>query len=43
MGGRTRLRASEIIEWPSDGHNGAALAFGADGMLFVTQRRRQRG
>jgi glucose/arabinose dehydrogenase/mono/diheme cytochrome c family protein len=25
-----------IIEWPSDGHNGAALAFGRDGLLFVT-------
>lgn len=25
-----------IIEWPSDGHNGAALAFGGDGRLFVT-------
>jgi glucose/arabinose dehydrogenase len=25
-----------VIEWPSDGHNGAALAFGADGRLFVT-------
>ena len=25
-----------IIEWPSDGHNGAALAFGRDGRLFVT-------
>ena len=26
----------EIIQWPSDGHNGVALAFGLDGMLFVT-------
>lgn len=25
-----------IIEWPSDGHNGAALGFGHDGMLYVT-------
>lgn len=25
-----------IIEWPSDGHNGAAMAFGLDGMLYVT-------
>ncbi len=25
-----------VIEWPSDGHNGAALAFAADGTLFVT-------
>lgn len=25
-----------IIEWPSDGHNGAALAFSNDGLLFVT-------
>lgn len=25
-----------IIEWPSDGHNGGGLAFGADGKLFVT-------
>ncbi|MDP3069326.1 MAG: PQQ-dependent sugar dehydrogenase [Opitutaceae bacterium] len=25
-----------IIEWPSDGHNGGGIAFGADGMLFVT-------
>lgn len=25
-----------VLEWPSDGHNGAALAFGGDGRLFVT-------
>ncbi|MEO8351371.1 MAG: PQQ-dependent sugar dehydrogenase [Chthoniobacteraceae bacterium] len=25
-----------IIEWPSDGHNGGATAFGNDGMLYVT-------
>ena len=25
-----------VIEWPSDGHNGAALAFANDGLLFVT-------
>ena len=25
-----------IIEWPSDGHNGAALAFANDGTLFVS-------
>lgn len=28
--------ALTIIEWPSDGHNGAAPAFGKDGMLYVT-------
>ena len=28
--------ATVIIEWESDGHNGAAIAFGTDGMLFVT-------
>ena len=25
-----------IIEWPSDGHNGAAITFGLDGMLYIT-------
>jgi uncharacterized repeat protein (TIGR03806 family) len=25
-----------IIEWPSNGHNGGAVAFGLDGMLYVT-------
>jgi glucose/arabinose dehydrogenase/mono/diheme cytochrome c family protein len=28
--------ALTIIEWPSAGHNGAAVAFGNDGMLYVT-------
>lgn len=28
--------AVTIKEWHSDGHNGAALAFGIDGMLYVT-------
>lgn len=27
---------TKIIEWQSDGHNGLALAFGPDGMLYVT-------
>ncbi len=31
-----RSRAQVIIEWDSDGHNGAAIAFGHDGMLYVT-------
>ena len=25
-----------IIEWESNGHNGAAVAFGSDGMLYIT-------
>lgn len=25
-----------MIEWPSDGHNGAAMSFGLDGMMYVT-------
>lgn len=28
--------AKEIIAWESDGHNGGAVAFGSDGMLYVT-------
>jgi glucose/arabinose dehydrogenase len=28
--------AKEIIAWDSDGHNGADMTFGADGMLYVT-------
>jgi uncharacterized repeat protein (TIGR03806 family) len=28
--------AKTIIEWESDGHNGAAVCFGSDGMLYVT-------
>ncbi|HWB13777.1 MAG TPA: PQQ-dependent sugar dehydrogenase [Pirellulales bacterium] len=28
--------AVTIIEWPSAGHDGAALAFGSDGMLYIT-------
>ncbi len=28
--------AKLIIEWESDGHNGAAVCFGLDGMLYVT-------
>lgn len=28
--------ALTIIEWESDGHNGAAICFGTDGMLYVT-------
>lgn len=28
--------ATVIIEWESDGHNGAAIAFGKDGMMYVT-------
>ncbi len=28
--------ALTIIEWPSAGHNGAAVDFGTDGMLYVT-------
>lgn len=28
--------AQVIIEWDSNGHNGAALAFGSDGMLYVS-------
>ena len=28
--------AFTIIEWESDGHNGAAMCFGNDGMLYVT-------
>jgi glucose/arabinose dehydrogenase len=28
--------AKTIIEWPSDGHNGGAMTFGHDGMLYIT-------
>ena len=28
--------ATTIIEWESDGHNGVAITFGLDGMLYVT-------
>ena len=28
--------AKTIIAWESDGHNGAALCFGGDGMMYVT-------
>jgi uncharacterized repeat protein (TIGR03806 family) len=28
--------AKTIIEWPSDGHDGSALVFGLDGMLYIT-------
>ena len=28
--------AKVIIEWPSNGHNGGAIGFGLDGMLYVT-------
>lgn len=28
--------ARTIIEWESDGHNGLAITFGLDGMMFVT-------
>lgn len=28
--------ALTVIEWESDGHNGAAITFGKDGMLYVT-------
>jgi uncharacterized repeat protein (TIGR03806 family) len=28
--------ATTIIEWPSDGHNGGAVTFGHDRMLYVT-------
>ena len=28
--------ATVIIDWPSDGHNGGAMAFGHDGMFYVT-------
>lgn len=34
-----RLKADSalhIIDWESDGHNGAAVAFGLDGLLYVT-------
>jgi glucose/arabinose dehydrogenase/mono/diheme cytochrome c family protein len=28
--------ATVIIDWDSDGHNGGAIAFGSDGLMFVT-------
>jgi len=28
--------AQVIIKWPSDGHNGAAIVFGNDGLLYIT-------
>ena len=28
--------ATTILEWESDGHNGAAVCFGTDGMMYVT-------
>lgn len=28
--------ATTIIEWDSDGHNGGAITFGLDGMMYVT-------
>lgn len=28
--------AKTILEWESDGHNGAAITFGLDGMMYVT-------
>jgi uncharacterized repeat protein (TIGR03806 family) len=28
--------AKTVIEWESDGHNGAAVCFGGDGMMYVT-------
>lgn len=28
--------AKEILAWPSNGHNGAAVTFGLDGMLYIT-------
>jgi len=28
--------ATEIISWESDGHNGGAITFGHDGMMYVT-------
>ena len=31
-----RNSAKTIVEWPSDGHNGGDLAFGNDGLLYIT-------
>jgi glucose/arabinose dehydrogenase len=30
------LAQRTILQWPSDGHNGAAVTFGLDGMLYIT-------
>lgn len=36
-GGAVDVRSGlNILDWPSAGHNGTALTFGSDGMLYVT-------